>query len=108
MMIVNKCFGVKVENNMVQIYHGDKVVEHRKIKKSETEQEVALELLSHFKENALYNRWLKIDQLVEDTQLPLYKLKTNANHARYLRSTWVKYINSLEERLQNMSLTEMW
>lgn len=107
MRIINGPFGVKFEDG-VKVYFGTALVEHRKVKKGETELEVAIQLLEHFKENGLYNRWLKVDQMTEEKPEPLYKMKNEAVYLHYLKGSWVKALKGLEEKLLDTSLTEMW
>lgn len=105
-MIIFGAFGVRFGAE-VEIYFGDHRVEHRKVRRRETELEVAIELLEHFKRNGLFTRWLKIDQMTDDRPQALYKMRTEDAYLQYLNSDYVKQLEGLERKVIDLPLNEM-
>lgn len=106
MRIINECYGVEF-GDVVKLYYGNKVVEHRKMKESETELEVAMALIEHYKQNGGYNEWLKIDRLVEGIQVPLKYMKSDTEYSQYLKGRSVKALNGLKEKILDTPLNDM-
>lgn len=106
MRIINECYGIEFGDS-VRLYHGDKVVEHRKVKASETELEVAMNLIEHYKQNGGYNEWLKIDRMVEGVQVPLKYMKSDTEYLQYLNGRTVRALNGLREKLLDTPLNDM-
>lgn len=107
MKIINGAFGVRFGAE-VEIYFGDRRVGHRKVRRRETEIEVAIELLEHFKREGLFTRWLKIDQMTDDRPQALYKMRTDEAYMHFLNSSWVKQLEGLERKIFDLPLNETW
>ena len=107
-MIINGPYGVKFRSDSVELHFGEKVVEHRKVKKSETELEVAMSLIEHYKRNGGYNHWLKIERLIENPTLPLEKMKNEDVFLAYMKSVYVRELNKLAEKIMDTSLNDIW
>lgn len=105
--ITYKCYAI-VFGETVELRFGDKVVEHRKPKPTETELEVAVSLIKHYKVNGAYNRWAKINRLVDGSNEPLKKYQTEVDYLNYLSSDYAKMLDELVKKVYDTSLNEMW
>ncbi len=105
-MIIYKCYGIKFADS-VELHFGGKIVEHRKVKPSETELEVAIKLIEHYKANGGYNHWLKLNRLIEGSKEPLSKLATEESYLEYLKSYYARALKELEKILIDTPLNEM-
>lgn len=105
--VKHKCYAI-VFDEAVELRFGDKVVEHRKPRNYETELEVAISLIKHYRLNGGYTHWLKLNRIIENNNLPLKKYKTEVDYLNYLSSEYVRYLNELEKKVYDTSLNEMW
>lgn len=107
-MIINGPYGVKFRSDSVELHFGEKVVEHRKVKKSETELEVAMSLIEHYKHNGAYKHYLWIERLAEGSKKPLKEMKSDEAWHHFIRSEYYKALEELEKKVYDTSLNEMW
>lgn len=107
MRVIQGPFGIKFGDE-IEVYFGTKRVEHRKPRRQETDLEVAIELLEHFKQNGLYKEWLKIDQMTEEKPTALKRLNTEEVYIHYLQGSWVRELKRLQEKILDLSLNEIW
>ena len=105
--ITYKCYAI-VFGETVELRFGDKVVEHRQPKPTETELEVAVSLIKHYKVNGAYNHWCKLNRAVEGSNKPLVKYKTEVDYLTYLSSDYAKLLDELVKKVYDTSLNEMW
>lgn len=106
-LITEECYAV-VFGETIELKFGSTVVEHRKPKVNETELEVAISLIKHYKHNGAYKHYLQIERLAEGTNEPLKAMKTEEAWYRFLQSDYCKALNELEKKVYDTSLNEMW
>lgn len=105
--VTHECYAIVFDKD-VQLHFGNKIVEHRKPKANETELEVAVKLIKHYKHNGAYNHWAKINRIVEGSKQPLSAFRTDDDYHRYLNSEYARFLDILEKKVYDTSLIEMW
>ena len=105
--VTSGCYAV-VFGESVELHFGDKIVEHRKPHKDETELEVAISLIKHYRVNGGYTHWLKLNRIIENNNLPLKRYKTQVDYLNYLSSDYVKNLDELEKKVYDTSLNDIW
>ena len=106
-MIIHKCYGLKF-GETVKLYFGNKVVAHKKIDKNHNELEVATELISRYRNTGAYHKWLNLIRIVENINIPLYKLKTYKTFNEFNQSSYAVYLDELKEKISDLSLNDIW
>ena len=106
-LITEECYAV-VFGETIELKFGSTVVEHRKPKVNETELEVAISLIKHYKHNGAYKHYLWIERLVEGSKKPLKEMKSDEAWHRFKRSEYYKALEELEKKVYDTSLNEMW
>ena len=69
---------------------------------------MAVCLIKHYKVNGAYNRWAKINRLVDGSNEPLKKYQTEVDYLNYLSSDYAKMLDELVKKVYDTSLNEMW